>query len=237
MDEAKFEDLPEPALFGRRKGNHKDQLKTDETLLAEDERRRNYVLTARDMTFLDNYAKNGFTNVRGAMAETDPTLERPDNVGYKILKTDAAAQYIKKFREIIQRDSGITIARVLRELGRIAFVDPAEIFDEVEDEDGNIIPVLKPITQMGENARRAIQGFDVEETKIKGVVYGQISKPRFYNKNDALEKLGKYLGMFVEKMKIDQTVNYRELKDASDEELEELAKIAEHQVLNTNRAN
>jgi hypothetical protein len=171
------------------------------------------------------------------MRDTDPSLDRPDNAGYKILKTDAATQYIKKFREIIQRDSGITIARVLQELGRIAFVDPAEIFDEVENEEGEMVTVLKQITQMGENARRAIQGFDVEETKIKGVVYGQISKPRFYNKNDALEKLGKYLGMFVEKMKIDQTVNYRELKDASDEELEELAKIAEYQVLNVNRAN
>ena len=77
---------------------------------------------------------------------------------------------------------------VLRELMRVALCDIAQVFDE----GGR----LKPIHQIGEEARRAISSVEVLEAR--GEEDGVVRKIRFWSKLDALDKLGKHLRLFGE---------------------------------------
>jgi phage terminase small subunit len=91
------------------------------------------------------------------------------------------------------RRTQLSADRVLSEYMRIAFADVSEAYDEA----GN----LRPIRDIPEDVRRAISGVDVEE-RIRGKGEDaepiQIKKLRFWNKNDALNALGKHLRLFVD---------------------------------------
>jgi hypothetical protein len=98
--------------------------------------------------------------------------------------------HVVRYRdELLQKQlvmADITVERIVLELGRIAFSDPGRMFDAR----GNMIPV----EEMDEDTRRAISGFDVERrTEGHGEdaeVYYTL-KPRFWNKNQALDTLAK----------------------------------------------
>lgn len=86
----------------------------------------------------------------------------------------------------------ITADRVLTEYARVAFLDPAEMFDD----EGR----LHPIKKMPEDVRRAISGVDVEklydyDKDGERAQIGNIHKIRITNKLGALESLAKYLNL------------------------------------------
>jgi len=82
----------------------------------------------------------------------------------------------------------ITQDRVLQEFARIAFFDPANLFDEL----GKPLP----ISQIDEDTRRAISGLDVCTIGNNDIGLGEIQKFKIANKLGALEQIGKHLGMF-----------------------------------------
>jgi hypothetical protein len=65
-----------------------------------------------------------------------------------------------------------------RQLTAIAHFDPGELYDE----DGNLIPLHK----LPERVRLAVQSFEVGESG---------TKVRFWDKNKALETMGRHLGL------------------------------------------
>ena len=78
----------------------------------------------------------------------------------------------------------LSIAMVLKEAMRLAFFDPRKLLDA----DGK----LKPIKDLDDDTAAAIAAFEVEEGKD-----GKIkSKYKVVDKNPALERLFKHLGMF-----------------------------------------
>jgi phage terminase small subunit len=88
-----------------------------------------------------------------------------------------------------------TINGVLQEYGHIAFLDPGQAFDE----GGNLLP----IREMPETVRRAIAGIEFEDIwegqgKDRAKV-GRLAKLKFLNKIDALNSVGRNLGMFIER--------------------------------------
>ncbi len=99
----------------------------------------------------------------------------------------------------------ITEQRVARELAEVAFADPADLFDE----DGRLLPVRK----MPVSIRRALASIEVEALyemvqeepgeRPRRMQVGTTTKLKFWNKVDALEKLGKYKGMFIERHQVD----------------------------------
>lgn len=92
----------------------------------------------------------------------------------------------------------VNVARVLNELARIGFSDLRRIFTE----DG----LLKPPTSWDNETAAAIAsvkvvtrpGGDVDEDGNKQVEH--VHEIKLWDKNSALEKLAKHLGMFVEKV-------------------------------------
>ena len=93
----------------------------------------------------------------------------------------------------------ITQDRILRELARIAFADPRKIFDWGP---GGV--TLKDSASLSNDDAAAVA--EVSQTITDS---GGSTKGKMYDKQRALELLGRHLGMFVDKKQIelDATVN------------------------------
>ena len=93
----------------------------------------------------------------------------------------------------------ITQDRVLKELARIAFTDPRSVF---EWGPGGV--TLKDSASLSDDDAAAVAEVSQTITESGGSI-----KAKMYDKQRALELLGKHLGMFVEKKQIelDATVN------------------------------
>jgi phage terminase small subunit len=85
-----------------------------------------------------------------------------------------------------ERRTEITQDAVLREIARIAFVDPSEIF---QIRSGCV--VVADTEEMSEDARRALVSVTETTTKDGGSLRVQLA-----SKLEALQLLGKHLGMF-----------------------------------------
>lgn len=94
----------------------------------------------------------------------------------------------------IQKETGITLERTLREIARVAFFDPRKLFDK----DGN--PLSLP--DLDDDTVAAIAGLDVLEewqgTGENRTFVGLIKKYKIATKLDGLEKLMKHLGGYKE---------------------------------------
>jgi len=113
---------------------------------------------------------------KGAHVQANRLLRRPAII--------AAIQDEEDARDVAER---VTAAKVIRELSRVAFLDPAEFFNP----DGS----LKPIHEMSRDARAAIAGLDVTETESgEGKVISRLKRLRTVPKEKALEALGRATG-------------------------------------------
>ena len=118
--------------------------------------------------------------------------------GYQTRKTRA-----KRAAEAqVLADAGLSAARVLEELRRVALCDAGAFW--------TARGTLTPIVQLAPEARSCLAGF---EAVIKNVEAGDdkvdvVHKIKLWDKVKALELLGKHFGLFVEKI---------ELKDATAE--------------------
>ena len=112
--------------------------------------------------------------------------------GYENLTKPYIQEAIKKGLAKLADKLEITQERVLKELARIAFFDPAKMLDE----DGSVLP----LHEMDEGTRAVIAGMDVEVLISKrgktGKQTGTIKKIKIANKLTALDQLGKHLGLF-----------------------------------------
>lgn len=106
------------------------------------------------------------------------------NVGVKSeivrLETEQLAQ--------VQRDTGISLERTLREIAKGAFFDPRAFFTA----DGN----LKPITELDDISAAALAGFEITEVGGRGKdsVLSFVSKAKLADRKGYLDMLMKHLG-------------------------------------------
>lgn len=85
------------------------------------------------------------------------------------------------------------VERVKREIGHIAGLDLIDLFDP----DGS----LRPINEWPEHARRAVSGMEVLQMGDEGNSF-RLHKIKFWDKNRALEMMGRHLGMFTDKHQV-----------------------------------
>lgn len=152
---------------------------------------------ASGKTIDDAYAAAGFKPNRGNAA-----------------RMNANESISKRVREILSKGAQraeVTVERVLRELSRIGFADPRAILDE----HGGLLPPdkwsadlaasissIEVVTralpgEADEQLDRQPRGGALKRKRNPRVEY--IHKVRFWDKNSALEKIAKHLGMFVER--------------------------------------
>lgn len=106
----------------------------------------------------------------------------------KLLSNPKVSLRIQELRVAIAEKTIITEARVIEEAARIGLLDPAKMVDE----SGALLPLHK----MPPEVRAAISSIKVSEEKVDGVVIGVIKEVKLWDKNSALEKIMKHLGMF-----------------------------------------
>lgn len=111
----------------------------------------------------------------------------------------------------------ITAEKIIHELYRIATCDIGQAFNE----DGT----MKPIHEIPEDVRRAIQAVEVEQlfdgTGADRYQVGHTKKIRFWDKNKALEMLGKHFKLYTDKIIVDGKVTLEQLVAAANQKDEE----------------
>lgn len=121
------------------------------------------------------------------------------NIASKLLKKSQVADALSAKSSRIEELSELSAARVLKEIQRVAYVDPGVFFDA----EGYVLPLEK----MPEDARRAIAGIDVDEIWGKAddgegntgrACIGRTKKLKLASKLDALKLLGQHLRLFTE---------------------------------------
>lgn len=122
---------------------------------------------------------------------------------HELLKKPEIMEAIKELEDAAAERAAITKDMVLKELSRVAFVDPRKLFDE------NGRP--KDVTNLDDDTAAALASVDIfEEFDYSGdekELAGYTKKYKWIDKLRALEMLGKHLGMFTDKVHVEGAVN------------------------------
>ena len=118
------------------------------------------------------------------------------NEARKLLNQPQIATRVEHFQEVANKAADVTVEKIAREAARIAFFDPRELFDDT----GRPIP----ISELPEDAARAIAGIDVESLfegpRGAREKVGDVLKYKIANKITALELLAKWKKMLVDQV-------------------------------------
>jgi phage terminase small subunit len=161
-------------------------------------------MTQRETRFVEAYLSNGHNATeaaktagyaKGSAHVTGSRLLRKAKVAAAIeaRKAEVAAQ--------LEADTGLTLKRVVEELGRVALFDPRALF-------GANGELLDP-KDWPEDVARAVASLEVSKRSDDDDVAITTSKVRAWDKVRALELLGKHLGAFRDKVEHTGTIEIR----------------------------
>lgn len=139
---------------------------------------------------------------------------------YKLLDDEKIASRVQHYQEVADRAADVTVEKIARELARIAFFDPRDLFDD----DGNPLP----ISDLSEDTARVLAGLDVEDLFDRDedgrrLKVGTVKKYKIANKLTALEVLAKWKRMLVDRVETGAPGDFSKM---SDEEVEAEAREA-----------
>jgi phage terminase small subunit len=117
----------------------------------------------------------------------------------------------------------ISAEDVLRELARLAFLDPRNFYDA----NG----ALRDVTELDDDTAACIAGMEVQDVYqgqgVDRVKIGVCRKIKFADKGANLERLGRHLKLFTDKVEHSGTVEQVDLSHLSESQLAENEKILE----------
>ncbi len=142
--------------------------------------------------FIAEYLKD--SNGRRAAIAAGYSANSADSQASRLLKNAKVRAQVDSHAaerlEKVKAETGITLERTLREIGRIAFFDPRRLFDPT----GNPLH----ITDLDEQTAAVVAGLDVlEEWEGSGqdrILVGHVKKWKLADKKGALDMLMKHLG-------------------------------------------
>lgn len=117
----------------------------------------------------------------------------------RLLKSPKIAAAIAEKTEKRLTKLEISADRVLGELAKLAFLDPRRLFNP----DGS----LKPITELDDDTAASISGMDIEKlyehfNKGGAKNVGTVTKVKLLDKGINLERLGRHLKLFTDKVEV-----------------------------------
>lgn len=163
-------------------------------------------LTAKQERFCREYLAD--CNATQAAIRSGYSEKTAHVSGPRLLTNVSVYEKINSLKAERARSLDITAERVLKELARLAFGDPSEIVSVGKY--GRI--TVKPTAQLTEDQRRTIHSVIQTADGLK---------IRFADKLRALELVGKHIGLFEERIRIEGPKPVESLTDA---ELEEIAR-------------
>ena len=130
--------------------------------------------------------------------------------GSRLLTDANVRREIERKQNKIDAKHDVTVERVTLELARLAFYDPQSYWNE----DGS----AKPFTELDEDSRRAVAGFEMAELftgtgEDRGLA-GYVKKFKLADKGLNLERLGRHLQMFPTKVDIDINAKIHHVDDS-----------------------
>lgn len=192
-------------------------------------------MTNKQKAFVDEYlidlnATRAYKAVYTGIKNDDVAAK----AGSRLLKNVEVEEYLNKRMKDREKRTEITQDKVLNELAQIAFANGSDFAKVVEKpvlkEDGSVL--LDPVTEepiyyktvemkltdeLPEEKRKAIAGIKMGKN---GIEVNTCDKVR------ALELLGRHLGMWNDKLKVDGDVNVNNpYANLSEEELLKIAKM------------
>lgn len=151
-------------------------------------------LTKKQQLFVDEYLID--LNATQAAIRAGYSTQTAYSIGEENLKKPEIKNAIEKALAERSRRTGISADRIINELAKIAFVNPADIinFDEATVKDTATRDDTATISSVKVKTIPTDDG-DITEREVKT-----------YDKIKALELLGKHLGMFSDKFKIEGAI-------------------------------
>ena len=149
----------------------------------------------RKALFVQEMIKNGGNATQAAIV-AGYSPKTASSKGEQLLREVEIKAAVEKSRsEVVAKAemiTGVSIERTLRECGRIAYADPRKLFGP----DGNPIP----IPDLDDDLAAAVASIErVEEFTGRGAdqkLTGYTKKIKLWDKNSAIEKAMKHLGLF-----------------------------------------
>ncbi|WKJ88770.1 terminase small subunit [Methylomonas montana] len=118
----------------------------------------------------------------------------------KLLSKASIQVSISRLRSDREERTQVTADRVLREVGRIALVDPRKAFDKNN--------ALLPVQDWPDEIAAAISSIKILEVKdSEGNIIGETKEIKFWDKAAALTLAARHLGMLNDKVTLDVTDN------------------------------
>ncbi len=167
----------------------------------------NMKLTPKQKQFCIEYLID--LNATQAAIRAKYSKKTATEMGYENLRKPHIQKEIGRLNKDRSDKTEITVQRVLEELARIAFLDPKDIFDKDMD--------LLPLSEMSEDARRAIAGIETVSTVSDKDSKYTTKKVKLINKDRALELIGRHLEMFTDRLKVDENIRIivEDLRDSN----------------------
>lgn len=152
-------------------------------------------LTDKQRVFVSEYCKD--FNANRAAISAGYTEKYARQGGYKMLQVEAVRAAVAAEIEGRARDNRVTVDRVLRELANIAFAD---------------IRSVVTVSEGGVSLRRSSSWSDEEAAAIAEVretttQHGGSVSAKMHNKIDALNLLGKHLGLWTDRLDLGISVD------------------------------
>lgn len=147
-------------------------------------------ITPKQEAFALAYLKLGNASqaYRVAYDASGMTSKTITEAASRLLKNSNVAAMVAQVAEKTAEKAGITVERTLAELAKIAYHDPRTILKA----DGTVLP----INEWPDGAAGALSSLEVDEIQVGQVKVGEARKVKFWDKNAALEKAMKHLGLF-----------------------------------------
>lgn len=166
-------------------------------------------LTPRQLRFVEEYLVD--LNAKNAAIRAGSEAKRADQQGYEYLSKPEIASEIERRMKERSQISNITAQRVLQEIARMAFYDPAEFLIEVDKDadDGDFFDPMKvtitekeitglrgpaDIKRLPEDVRRAITGWGWDKNQNFTV--------KLADKSKALDQLARHLSLYNDKLEV-----------------------------------
>lgn len=170
-------------------------------------------LTAKQQRFCDEYLID--LNATQAAIRAGYSSKTAEQLAYQLLQKTSVQNHISELQKKREERTEITQDSVLHELALIAFAKASDYARVVEKDamvevDGNMVPVLdEDGNQVKYRTVEPILTDELTEDQKKAIAVIKKGRDGFeikpYSKIQALELLGKHLGMFTEKVEVKNT--------------------------------
>lgn len=160
-------------------------------------------LTAKQQKFADEYLID--LNATQAAIRAGYSSKTAKEQGSRLLSNANVRAHIDERMAMLSRRTGVNQERIMRELSRIAFLDPTQLVDMDK-------ATLKPGASADDTA--AIASVKVKE--MTGDIDSIEREIKFADKLKALELLGKRFGMFTENVNLSGALSVQIIDDIGD---------------------